>query len=131
MSQALREMRGDRVTTDLLGFLRWGHVRCQPHHLGHIVVPLKDADPHQPHQAIQRGQHLLGDVVGDVDAQGGVMQKLPGLTHQLNEGQPWRPVDNDIGNALAHPRLCTAVLLQSFPGRRKKRIPLSQCGKVS
>ena len=88
-------------------------------HLGQLLVPAGHVHADELEDAGQRGQDLLGDVVGGVEAQAAVLQHLQGAPHQLDEGHARRPVHHHVGNPLSHTRFQTPVVRHHTPGEEE------------
>jgi len=79
-------------------------------HPGELLVPAEHVHSNQLEHSGQWWQDLLGDVVGGIEAQAGVLQHLHGPTDQLNEGNARRPIHDHVGHSLAHARLQPTVI---------------------
>lgn len=86
-----------------------------PSHPGELLVPAEHVHSDQLEHAGQWRQDLLGNVVGGVEAEAGVLQHLHGPTHQLDEGHPGHPVYDHVRHPLANARLQAAVVCHHTP----------------
>lgn len=81
------------------------------------MVPAEDVYANEREDPGQGGQDLLGDVVGGIEPQAGVLQQLQGPPDELDQGQAGHAVHNDIGHALPHARLRAAVVGKHPPAK--------------
>lgn len=79
-------------------------------HPWELLVPAEHVDSDQLEHTGQWRQDLLSDVVGGIEAQGGVLQHLGGPADQLDEGHAGCAVHNDIGHPLTHAWLQPSVI---------------------
>lgn len=79
------------------------------------MVPAEDVYANEGEHPGQGGQDLLGDVVGGVEPQAGVLQQLEGPADELDEGQAGQAAHDDVGHALPHARLRATVVGQHSP----------------
>lgn len=84
-------------------------------HPGQLVVPAEDVYANEREHPGQGGQDLLGDVVGGVEPQAGVLQHFQGLPDELDQGQAGHAVHNDVGHALPDARLGATVICEHPP----------------
>ena len=80
--------------------------------------PGEDVDPKEGEDPVQRWEDLFGDVVGGVEAEGGVGQDLLGLPDQLYEGQPRASIHDDVRDTFPSTWLSSTVLSQGLPTKQ-------------
>lgn len=86
-----------------------------PSHPGELLVPAEHVHSDQQEHAGQWWQDLLGDVIGGIEAQAGVLQHLHGPAHQLDEGHAGHPVHDHVRHTLAHAWLQATVICPHTP----------------
>ena len=82
------------------------------------LLPGEDVHPEEGEDSVQRGEDLFGDVVGGVEAEGGVRQYILGLPDQLYEGQPRASIHNDIGDTFPGTWFSSTVLSKGLPTKQ-------------
>ena len=82
------------------------------------LLPGEDVHPEEGEDSVQRGEDLFGDVVGGIEAEGGVGQDLLGLPDQLYEGQPRASIHDDVGYTFPSTWFSSTVLSQGLPTKQ-------------
>lgn len=83
------------------------------------MVPTEHIYSNQVENSCKWWQDLLGDVVGGVEAQAGVLQYLYRTPNQLYERHSWHTVHNNIWHTLTNTWLQTSIIRHHTPKTEK------------